>query len=147
MTRPATKDTTERKRSAMLNMKRREFLTLVSGAAAAWPLAARAQQAAQVRKIGLLAGGDTVVFTGTFREQLQKLGWTDGYNLRIDRRTSAAELLALDPDILLAESTPLVQELRDTPVQFPSCSSGWATLSSPALLQASPIPALMPPDS
>jgi putative tryptophan/tyrosine transport system substrate-binding protein len=87
-------------------MKRREFITLLGGGVG-WPLAARAQQAEQVRKIGLLAGGDTVVFTLAFREQLQKLGWTDGYNLRIDRRTSAAELLALDPDILLAESTPL----------------------------------------
>jgi putative tryptophan/tyrosine transport system substrate-binding protein len=95
----------------MLHMKRRDFITLLGGAAA-WPLAARAQRAEQVRKIGLLAGGDTVVFTGAFREQLQKLGWTDGDNLRIDRRTSAAELLALDPDILLAESTPLVQDLK-----------------------------------
>jgi ABC transporter substrate binding protein len=85
-------------------VRRREFITLLGGAAAAWPLAARAQQAEQVRKIGLLTGGDTVVFTGAFREQLKKLGWTDGYNLRIDRRTSAADLLALDPDILLAES-------------------------------------------
>jgi hypothetical protein len=51
-------------------MRRREFMSLLGGAAA-WPLAARAQQAEQVRKIGLLAGGDTVVFTGAFREQLQ----------------------------------------------------------------------------
>jgi ABC-type uncharacterized transport system substrate-binding protein len=93
-------------------MNRREFIALLGGAAAAWPIGARAQQGERVRKIGLLAGGDTVVFMGAFREQLRKLGWAEGHNLRIDRRTSAAELLSLDPDILLSESTPLVQELK-----------------------------------
>jgi len=126
-------------------MRRRELITLL-GAAAAWPLAARAQQAEQVRKIGLLVGGDTVVFTGAFREQLQKLGWTDGYNLRIDRRTSAAELLALDPDILLAESTPLVQELKRHTRTIPIVFIGLGDPVVTGVLQASPIPAPMPPD-
>jgi hypothetical protein len=58
------------------HIERRKFLATLGGAAA-WPLAARAQQVEQLRKIGLLAGGDTVVFTEAFREQLQKLGWTD----------------------------------------------------------------------
>jgi putative ABC transport system substrate-binding protein len=91
------------------HLKRREFITLLGGAAAAWPGAARAEQ---VRKVGLLAGDDTVIFMGAFREALQKLGWIDGRNLQIDRRTSAAEILALNPDILLAENTPSVQDLK-----------------------------------
>ena len=72
-------------------MKRREFITLLGGAAAAWPLAARAQQPERMRRIGVLMGyaesdrkGQARV--AAFREELQKLGWTEGRNIRIDTR-------------------------------------------------------------
>jgi putative tryptophan/tyrosine transport system substrate-binding protein len=101
--------------------KRREFITLI-GAAAVWPLAARAQQPERQRSIGLLTREDDVVFISAFREELQKLGWSDGGNLRIERRASAAELIAINPDVMIAESTPAVQELqkhtRTIPIVF-----------------------------
>jgi len=88
-------------------MKRREFITLLGGTAAAWSIAARAQQAE--RRIGLLIGEDYVVFVGAFREELHKLGWSNGRNLRIDMRPSAAELIAINPDVMIAENTPAIQ--------------------------------------
>ena len=103
-------------------LKRREFITLLGGAAAAWPLGARAQQGEQQRRIGLLIGEDYVVFVGAFREELHKLGWSDGRNLRIDMRPSAAELIAINPDVMIAENTPAVQDLqrhtRTIPIVF-----------------------------
>src|SRR5262249_59066013 len=96
-------------------VKRREFITLL-GSAAAWPLAARAQQSG-VRRIGVLmnlaekdlAGWRSVML---FRQELQRLGWVDGGNVRIDVRWTggdaelyrkyAAELLAQAPDVVLA---------------------------------------------
>ena len=92
-------------------IRRREFITLLGGAAA-WSVAARAQQAEQQRRIGLLIGEDYVVFVGAFREELHKLGWSDGRNLRIDMRPSAAELIAINPDVMIAENTPAVQDLQ-----------------------------------
>ena len=91
---------------------RREFITLLGGAAVAWPLAARAQQTERERRIGVLTGEDLVAFVGAFREELHKLGWSDGRNLRIERRASAAELIAINPDVMVAENTPAVQELQ-----------------------------------
>src|SRR5262245_43873680 len=96
-------------------MKRRDFLTLVGGAAAAWPVVARAQHGERVRRIGVLAGGAT----GEANERevalalsLQQLGWTGGRNVRIDYRYAlgnhadarkyAAELVALAPDVIVA---------------------------------------------
>jgi putative tryptophan/tyrosine transport system substrate-binding protein len=103
-------------------MKRREFMSLFGGAAAAWPLAARAQQHKRQRSIGLLTREDDVVFISAFREELQKLGWSDGGNLRIERRASAGQLIAINPDVMIAESTPAVQELqkhtRTIPIVF-----------------------------
>jgi putative ABC transport system substrate-binding protein len=103
-------------------IKRRDFFTLLGGTAAAWPLAARGQQIEQERRIGLLTGEDYVVFVGALREELHKLGWIDGGNLRIERRTSAAELLAIKPDVMIAENTPAVQDLqrhtRTIPIVF-----------------------------
>ncbi len=71
-------------------MRRREVITLLGGAAA-WPLAARAQQGARVRRIGVLiafaeSDPEGQAFVVAFREGLQKLGWTDGRNIRIDTR-------------------------------------------------------------
>ena len=110
-------------------MKRREFITLLGGAAA-WPLAARAQQAERERRIGLLTGEDLVVFIGAFREELQRLGWSDGRNLRIDRRASAAELIAINPDVMVAENTPPFRTCRGTHARSRSCSLDWVILSS-----------------
>ena len=72
-------------------MKRREFITLLGGAAAAWPLAARAQQPERMRRIGVLMGAiadgpEGQARIAAFQQGLQQLGWTDGRNVRIDIR-------------------------------------------------------------
>src|SRR6266508_386392 len=99
----------------MLDIKRREFIALVGGAAAAWPLAARAQQPDRMRRIGVLmylAADDAEgqARLAAFTQALKQLGWSDGRNLGIDTRWAtaddirrhAAELAALAPDVLLA---------------------------------------------
>jgi putative tryptophan/tyrosine transport system substrate-binding protein len=117
-------------------MKRREFITLLGGAAA-WPLAARAQQGERVRRIGVLnpAAADDAVFQarlGAFQQELALLGWSIGRNVRIDIRWAstnaaeirrqAAELVALAPDVILAagDSTvpSLLQATRTVPIVF-----------------------------
>src|SRR3981189_495276 len=100
-----------------MSMRRREFIGLLAGAAAAWPLAARAQQANRTRHIGgvIASAADDVEFQARnagFLQGLQQLGWTDGRNVRIDTRWAttnpddirrhAVELAALAPDIILA---------------------------------------------
>jgi putative ABC transport system substrate-binding protein len=102
-----------------MTFNRRDFITLLGGAAAAWPLAARAQQAGRMRRIAMLAGGsvDDPVwqrYTAAFRDALAKLGWNDGGNVRIElgfadgdagrARAAAAELLRGMPDVILASS-------------------------------------------
>jgi putative ABC transport system substrate-binding protein len=72
-------------------VKRRAFITLLGGAAAAWPLAARAQQDSRMRRIGVLAGGDTLDLAA-FREGLERLGWSEGRNVRIHYRLPGASL-------------------------------------------------------
>jgi putative ABC transport system substrate-binding protein len=118
-------------------MKRREFITLIGGAAAAWPLAARAQQPEQMRRIGVfmsLAADDKQAQArlAAFLQGLQELGWTDGRNLRIDirwgagdaerNRRHAAELVALAPDVILASGGSLVgillQATSTVPIVF-----------------------------
>ena len=101
-------------------MRRREFITLLGGAAATWPLAARGQQPGRMRRIGMLlpTGADDPEFqarVGAFLQALAQLGWTIGRNVRIDyrwyagnadaARKYAAELIALAPDIVLASGT------------------------------------------
>src|SRR6516165_2357231 len=96
-------------------MKRRAFISLLGGAAA-WPMAARAQQDGRVRRIGVLAGGTeddsaTRANLTALREGLAKLGWIEGRNLRIDLRftgsdpdrlrTYAVELVSLAPDVMV----------------------------------------------
>src|SRR3954470_21690907 len=101
-------------------VKRRDFITMLGGAAAGWPLAARAQQPDRMRRIGVLsniAEDDPQMKArfGAFRQALEKLGWSEGRNVRIDTRfgpadaeqmeARAKELLALQPDLILANST------------------------------------------
>ena len=118
-------------------MKRREFIELLGGAAVAWPVAARAQQPDRVRRVGVLmnlAVGDPEgeARIAAFVQALQRLGWSEGRNLRIDYRWAAddagafhryaEELLALAPDVILAAATPGVQALqqatRTVPIVF-----------------------------
>jgi putative ABC transport system substrate-binding protein len=118
-------------------MKRREFITLLGGAAA-WPLAARAQQGGRARRIGVLIGGDENDPEGkarlsAFTQALAGLGWTDGRNARIDvrwsggdinrMRTLAQELVGLQPDIIVTYGTTpgtvtLQRETRTIPIVF-----------------------------
>jgi putative ABC transport system substrate-binding protein len=117
-------------------MRRREFITIVGGAAT-WPLAARAQQGERTRRIGVLlpASADDArfqAFLGAFLQELQSLGWSIGRNVRIDTRWAAnaaatrrqaAELVALTPDVILAHGAstlgPLLEATRTVPVVFP----------------------------
>jgi putative ABC transport system substrate-binding protein len=117
-------------------MKRRTFVTLL-GAAATWPVPARAQQREQMRRIGVLSATgmddqENKVRLAAFEQRLQQLGWTDGHNVRIDYRFAAAnlenyrnyaaELVALAPDVILAPGTSLVHMLQATrtiPIVFP----------------------------
>ena len=111
-------------------MRRRDFITLFSGAAVAWPLAARAQQAGRKRLVGVLMGyaeNDPAAQSGvaTFRGALAKLGWTEGSNLRIEvrwGRTFAKELVDLRPDVILSQTTvvtdALARETKTIPIVF-----------------------------
>jgi putative ABC transport system substrate-binding protein len=118
-------------------MRRREFITLLGGAAAGWPLAAPAQQAERMRRIGVLiplAENDTEgqAEVTAFRERLRRLGWINGRSARIEIRwaagdvgrirTYAKELVALRPDVILARTTPvtaaLLQETHTIPIVF-----------------------------
>jgi len=118
-------------------VKRREFITLLGGAATAWPLAARAQQPDRMRLVGVLmafAESDSTAqsWLAAFRAALAKLGWTEGSNLRIELRWSAVdpdkirtfakELIDLRPDAIFGQSTPaigvLARETRTIPIVF-----------------------------
>jgi putative ABC transport system substrate-binding protein len=136
-------------------MKRRAFITLLGGAAAAWPLAARAQRSTEIKRIVVLMHG---VQTDSlweqrllaFRQELGRLGWVENHNLHIDVRYSggqydrllqlAHEIVELTPDIIFANTTPAIkalqQETRTIPVIFVEVSdpvgAGFATsLSRP----------------
>jgi ABC-type uncharacterized transport system substrate-binding protein len=107
-------------------VKRREFISLLGGAAAAWPLAVGAQQRDRVRRIGVLMGfseTDEVwqTYLRAFRERLHDFGWTDGQNVKFEyrfteenaerTRAAAAELVAGAPDLILASTNPVVSAL------------------------------------
>jgi putative ABC transport system substrate-binding protein len=121
----------------VLDVRRREFITLLGGAAAAWPLAAGAQQPERMRRIGMLMSltpddPDGRARSDAFLQGLQRSGWIDGRNIQIDHRWGggdadnfrkyAAELVALNPDALLASGTvtvaPLLQATRKVPIVF-----------------------------
>jgi putative ABC transport system substrate-binding protein len=122
-------------------MKRRHFITLLGGAAVAWPMASRAQQAGPVRLIGVLmehqeSNSAAQSWLAAFRNELVKLGWNEGGNLRIELRwagsneerlkTLAKELVDLRPDAILARGTvetiALARETRTIPIVFAAVS-------------------------
>src|SRR5262245_48988398 len=118
--------------------RRRDFITLLGGAAVAWPFAAHAQQPERMRRIGVLVSGaadnpDVQVWLAAFLQRLLELGWSEGRNLRIEYRLGAlgdaertrkyaAELVALAPDVIFASGTgqvgPLLQATRTVPIIF-----------------------------
>src|SRR5262249_3638990 len=118
-------------------IRRREFITLLGGAAAAWPLAARAQHAERGRQIGILYGGRRAGTQGqaglaAFTKAMRELGWVPGRNVAIEQRfadgdadrarTFARELIGLRPDLVVGHTTPVVaalqQESRTIPIVF-----------------------------
>src|SRR6516225_4583023 len=120
-----------------IHIGRREFIATLGSAAATWPLAAQAQSD-RVRRIGVLmiypeSDSEAQTKIAVFRDGLQKLGWTEGRNTRIDIRWAAPadaesmerfakELVALQPDLILSSTTPttaaLVQQTRIIPIVF-----------------------------
>src|SRR5260370_5803999 len=123
-------------------MRRRGFMALCGGSLAVWPLFARAQQAEQARRIGVLMGyaesdPDAQANVAAFREALEKLGWEEQKNIQIDTRWPipadvesmqrfAKELVALEPDVILSHITPttaaLLQQTRIIPIVFATVS-------------------------
>ncbi len=121
-----------------IHIRRREAIFTLCGVAVAWPLAGRAQQPDRLRRIGVLMGyaesdSDAQAWYVAFREELQKLGWTEGGNTQIDTRWAAPadagsmrrfakELVALQPDLFLSSTTPtttaLLQQTRTIPIVF-----------------------------
>jgi putative ABC transport system substrate-binding protein len=119
-------------------LQRREFITLLGGAAAVWPLSTSAQQPDRMRRIGVLMGHaesdlEAQAHIAAFWEGLQKLGWTEGRNTKINTRWAtpgdaeamqrfAKELVTLKPDVILSNTTPtttaLLQQTRTIPIVF-----------------------------
>ena len=119
-------------------MKRREFIALLGSTAAIRPLAARAQQSERTRRVGVFMASveddpETKPRLTGFRQELEKLGWSEGHNVEFDTRFAAApnvdqarmlakELIALQPDVILAQSTPITaafqRETRVVPIVF-----------------------------
>jgi putative ABC transport system substrate-binding protein len=136
-------------------MKRREFVAAFGGAAAAWPLAARAQQGDRVRRIGVLMPYDendpvTKTMLSAFTQALASLGWTDGRNVRIDLRWHgddtnrigelAQEFVGLKPDIIVTTNTTpatvaLQRETRAIPIVFANVADPVASGLVPRLNQ------------
>jgi ABC-type uncharacterized transport system substrate-binding protein len=115
-------------------LKRRQFIAMLGGAAAAWPLAANAQQAERMRRIGVLMNTSADDLEGqariaAFHQGLQEWGWTLGRNARVDvrwgaidadnSRRYAAELVALAPDVILAAASAAMGALQQTPRTVP----------------------------
>jgi putative ABC transport system substrate-binding protein len=122
-------------------MRRREFVTLLGSAAVAWPLGAHAQEPGRLPRVGYLAtnsegDAEAQAAHAAFREALEKLGWADGHNIRIDyhwgastperQQAAAAELVGLAPNVILAQassnSEALRRETRTIPIVFVNVS-------------------------
>ena len=108
-------------------MRRREFITLLGGVALAWPLAARAEQADRIRRVGVLMGyaetdPQAKALLAEFTQAVSEFGWVEGRNLRMDvrwapgntdlMRTFAKELVSLQPDVILTQSTPVTAAVK-----------------------------------
>ena len=132
-------------------MKRREFISLLGGAAAAWPLAARAQQPSAMRRIGVLMNGAAAEtlpqsYVAAFVQGLRQLGWVEGRNLRVDIRWNAgdaalariyaAQLIGLTPDVILTASTTNLASSSRPPARSRSCSCRSPIRSSKASSRA-----------
>ena len=116
-----------------VNIKRRAFITLLGGAAVAWPLAARAQQPERMRHIGVLMGvaedAEGQARVKGLQQGLQELGWIEGRNVRIDYRwtggdatrvrTYVAELVKLSPDVIVAHTPPVIAAVRQASSSIP----------------------------
>jgi putative tryptophan/tyrosine transport system substrate-binding protein len=116
-------------------LKRREFITLVGVAASGWPLAARGQQSDQIRRVGALmnlaeSDAEGRTFVSAFSQELQRLGWAQGRNIRMDIRWAmpdapgsmrplAKELVALQPDLILSHNTPTTTALKEQTTSIP----------------------------
>ena len=134
-------------------IERRKFLATLGGAAAGWPLAARAQQPDRMRRIGVLMGYaesdlEVQAHIAAFREGLQKLGWTEGRNIQIDTRWAAPddaasmrrfakELVALQPDVILSNTTPTTTALLQQ--TLPTRSAAVLSPASRGLAATSPV--------
>jgi putative ABC transport system substrate-binding protein len=121
-----------------IGIGRRQFITALGGTAVAWPVAARGQQPVQMRRIGVLmahaeSDPEFEAYLAAFREGLEKLGWTEGRNIRIDtcwgalddtetRQRLAKELVALEPDVILTQNTPptasMLEQTHTIPIIF-----------------------------
>jgi len=110
-------------------MRRRDFIRIISGSAAAWPLAARAQQASKPMRIGYLAFRAPLAADDAFLERLGSLGWIEGQNIYVDRRfaagdmerltKSAAELVHLNMDVIVACATVAAKAAKDATSSIP----------------------------
>ena len=114
-------------------MRRREFITLLGGAAVAWPVGAQAQQSERIRRIGVLMGaaatGPNVTLLASFSRRLEELGWANNRNIRTDVRwwsaepeqvrTSVQGLLALSPDVIMAFTNLAVETLKSPAGNIP----------------------------
>src|SRR5262249_16052487 len=133
-------------------MRRRDFITGIAGSAVAWPFTAHAQQAAAVRRVGVLMNNKPTdpVYQSYYTEltqTLQKLGWRDGQNLRLDVRWSAGdpelihyyagELVAMTPDLIVTSSSANLTAVLRRPRPFPLCSCRLPIRSRRALWRTS----------
>src|SRR5262249_41724691 len=115
-------------------MRRREFISLLCGATVAWPIAARAQQAEQMRRVGVLSNAEesdpeAQSMVAALHQSLGELGWVDGRNIQIDHRWAASnpariadlakQLVALQPNVLVAHTSVPVIALRTETATIP----------------------------
>jgi putative tryptophan/tyrosine transport system substrate-binding protein len=108
-------------------MRRRQFIALMGGAATAWPLTARAQQGERVRRVGMLVGFDDPDIK-VFRQELEKLGWSEGRNIHSDElyapagaqvQALAKDLVTLQPDVIFAQTRPVTAALQQATKTIP----------------------------